>query len=233
MNNIKCLIVDDEPLAIDVIDHYLKRIQNVCITSCGNALEAFKLMGESDFDIIFLDIEMPVLNGLDFLKTISKPPAIIITTAYREYAVEGFDFEAIDYLLKPIPFPRFLKAFERAVKILKPAIPSEGKKQDEYIFLKTEKNHVKVFIDEILYIESLKDHIRLKTATSEWVSYQSLAAITDELPAERFLRIHRSFTIALNKVTSIKGSSVEIDGKLIPLSREQKEIALQKILNKK
>lgn len=231
MNNLRCLVIDDEPLAIDIIENYLARLQNIDVARCENAIDALKLMRDASFDIIFLDIEMPLLTGLDFLKNLTNPPAIIITTAYRDYAVESFDFEVIDFLLKPISFARFMKGFERAVKTLKPAHTSESSKKEEFLFLKVDKSHIKILVDDILFVESVKDYIRLKAKDNEWISYQSLSAITEALPADKFLRIHRSFTIALNKVNRIKGNSVEIAGELIPISREQKAMVVKKIMN--
>ncbi|HTE25400.1 LytR/AlgR family response regulator transcription factor [Flavitalea sp.] len=231
MNNLRCLVIDDEPLAIDIIENYLARLENIEATRCENAIEALKLMRDASFDIIFLDIEMPLLTGLDFLKSLANPPAIIITTAYRDYAVEGFDFEVVDFLLKPISFARFMKGFERAVKTLKATGAGESSKKEDFLFLKVDKSHIKILVDDILFVESVKDYVRLKAKENEWISYQSLTAITEALPADKFLRIHRSFTIALNKVGRIKGNYVEIAGELIPISREQKAMAVKRIMN--
>jgi DNA-binding LytR/AlgR family response regulator len=233
VNNLRCLIIDDEPLAIDVIENYLQRLNVTSISRCENAIEAFKLISNQPFDLVFLDIEMPMLTGLDLLKSIKDPPGIIITTAYREYAVEGYEFEVLDYLIKPIPFPRFMKAMERAVKTNRGATqPAENFTptfENESIFLKVDRKFVKILIKDILYIESLKDYIRVKTATDSFVSYQSLTSITEKLPADKFIRVHRSFTIAVEKVSVIQGSYLEIGGKLIPISREHRQEVLSKI----
>ncbi len=232
MKFFKCLIVDDEPLAIDVIENYLQRFENTESRRCENALDAFRLLKEEKFDLIFLDIEMPMLTGLDFLGTLKDPPPVIITTAYRDYAVEGFEFEALDYLIKPISFPRFIKAFERALKTTtgESGPPHDHPQDDsEYLFLKVDRKFIKIMIGEILYIESLKDYIRVTTKSSSFISYQSLTSITEKLPPEKFIRIHRSFTISIDKVKSIEGNSVEIDGKLLPISREHRQEVLKKI----
>jgi DNA-binding LytR/AlgR family response regulator len=232
MKNFKCLIVDDEPLAIDVIENYLQRFENVETRRCENALDAFRLLKEEKFDLIFLDIEMPLLTGLDFLGTLKDPPPVIITTAYRDYAVEGFEFEALDYLIKPISFPRFVKAFERALKINaggNNALNDNQREENEYLFLKVDRKFVKILISDILHIESLKDYIRVTTKSSSLISYQSLTSITEKLPADKFIRIHRSFTISIDKVNSIEGNCVEIDGKLLPISREHRQEVLKKI----
>jgi DNA-binding LytR/AlgR family response regulator len=226
------MIVDDEPLAIDVIENYLQRLDAKSITRCENAVEAFQALQKRPYDLVFLDIEMPLLSGLEFLKSIKDPPAIIITTAYREYAVEGFELEVIDYLVKPISFSRFMKAIERALKASRQPLKNEEISRpgvSEYLFLKVDRKFVKVLIKDILYIESLKDYVRVKTADHAWISYQSLADITDKLPAEKFIRVHRSFTIAIDKVSMIDGNCVEIAGKLIPISREHRQEVLKKI----
>ncbi len=232
MKPFKCLIVDDEPLAIDIIENYLQRFENVEFRRCENALDAFRVLKEEKFDLIFLDIEMPMLTGLDFLGTLKDPPPVIITTAYRDYAVEGFEFEALDYLVKPISFPRFVKAFERAMKSVR-SIESLSENnpgdENEYLFLKVDRKFVKIMMSDILYIESLKDYIRVTTKSSSLISYQSLTSITEKLPPEKFIRIHRSFTIGIDKVNSIEGNSVEIDGKLLPISREHRQDVLKKI----
>jgi DNA-binding LytR/AlgR family response regulator len=231
MKNFKCLIVDDEPLAIDVLENYLQRFENVEARRCENALDAFRFLKEEKFDLIFLDIEMPLLTGLDFLGTLKDPPPVIITTAYRDYAVEGFEFEALDYLVKPISFRRFVKAFERALKI-KTGGDHQNDNQpedNEYLFLKVDRKFVKILISDILYIESLKDYVRVTTKSSSFISYQSLTSITEKLPSDKFIRIHRSFTISIDKVNSIEGNCIEIDGKLLPISREHRQEVLKKI----
>jgi len=232
MKPFKCLIVDDEPLAIDIIENYLQRFENVETRRCENALDAFRLLKEEKYDLIFLDIEMPMLTGLDFLGTLKDPPPVIITTAYRDYAVEGFEFEALDYLVKPISFPRFVKAFERALKSVTNTenLPENNQgDENEYLFLKVDRKFVKIMMSDILYIESLKDYIRVTTKSSSLISYQSLTSITEKLPSEKFIRIHRSFTIGIDKVNSIEGNCVEIDGKLLPISREHRQEVLKKI----
>lgn len=226
LKHMKCLVVDDEPLAIDIIENYLNRFEHVETRRCENAVEAFRLLQQESFDLIFLDIEMPVLSGIDFLGSIKDPPPVIVTTAYRDYAVEGFEFEVLDYLVKPISFPRFMKAFERASKLLSGSGKTkahEAADENDYLFLKVDRKFMKIMISDILYIESLKDYIRVTTKMSSFISYQSLTAITEKLPPGKFLRIHRSYTIAIEKVNSLEGNCVEIDGKLIPISREHRQ----------
>lgn len=241
LKDLNYMIVDDEPLAIDVIENYLQRLDAKSITRCENAVEAFQALQDRSYDLIFLDIEMPLLSGLEFLKSLKHPPSIIITTAYRDYAVEGFELEVVDYLVKPVSFPRFMRAMEKMLKTGRPVSPAPPAPpppsreepvrtpESEYLFLKVDRKFIKVLIKDILYIESLKDYIRVKTPDHAWITYQSLAEITDKLPADKFIRVHRSFTIAIDKVSMIEGSCVEIDGKLIPISRENRQEVLKKI----
>ena len=234
IKSFKCLLIDDEPLAIDVIENYLRRLDHVETKRCENAIEALRFLKDETFDLIFLDIEMPLLTGFDLLGTIKNPPPVIITTAYRDYAVEGFEFEVLDYLVKPISFPRFMKAFERATKHTTAEKTGENNVADEndYLFLKADRKFVKITIADILYIESLKDYIRVTTKSTSLLSYQSLTAITEKLPADKFLRIHRSFTIAIDKVNVVEGNCVEIQGKFIPISREHRPEVLKKFITK-
>jgi len=230
LKDLHYMIVDDEPLAIDVIENYLQRLEATHITKCGNAVEAFQLLQKKAIDCIFLDIEMPLLSGLDLLKSLKEPPAIIITTAYRDYAVEGFELEVTDYLVKPISFPRFMKALEKIAKTARPQKedePPAGSK--DHLFLKVDKKFIKVLIADILFIESLKDYVRVHTRDGAYITYQSLTEITDKLPADNFARVHRSYTIALDKINGIDGNCVDIAGKLIPVSRENRPNVFRKL----
>jgi DNA-binding LytR/AlgR family response regulator len=228
---LKCLILDDEPLAIDVIDNYLKRLPNIESFKCNNAIDAFQIMQREKIDMIFLDIEMPQMSGLDFLKTMKIPPAVVITTAYRDYAVEGYEHDALDYLVKPISFPRFMKAFEKVLKTLRTNfLPAEDpESENSNLFLKVSGKLVKISIAEILYVESLKDYIKVVTPGNFWISYQTLTSITEKLPDDKFMRIHRSFTVAIDKVSAVNGSNVEIAGKLIPISRDLRQEVVKRV----
>ena len=238
LKDLRYMIIDDEPLAIDVIENYLQRIEAADISRCGNAVEAFRLLQKNPIDCIFLDIEMPLLSGLDLLKSLKEPPAIIITTAYRDYAVEGFELEVMDYLVKPISFPRFMKALEKIARTATgPAVrpapasasASAGAAGKDHLFLKIDKKFIKIGIADILYIESLKDYVRVHTRDGAYVTYQSLTEITDKLPTGQFARVHRSYTIALDKINGIDGNCVEIGGKLIPVSREHRQDVFRKL----
>lgn len=244
---IKCLIVDDEPLAIQVIENYLDRLQDFeIVASCESAIEAFHIIQEKDIDLLLLDINMPMLNGIEFLKSIENPPEVIFTTAYRDYAVESYELNVLDYLVKPIPFQRFLKALHKAKKYIElvnrnsllrenHAFESHENihpvhKEEAFIFLKVDKKRVKIALDDIFHIESLKDYIRVFTKNDEYIVHQSLTKITESLPEKYFMRVHRSYTISLRKVSAIDGNQVEINGKWIPIGRLYQQQVKEKLL---
>jgi len=232
---IKCIIIDDEPLAIKVIENHLSNFLNMELVATYNtAIAALPTIESGEIDVIFLDINMPKMSGLDFLRSLPTKPHIIITTAYREYAVESFDLDVLDYLVKPIPFSRFLKAI---TKINNRVTKEKGKtseasfKEEPFIFLKVDKKLMKIKLNDILFIESLKDYIKVITTAGDYLVHKSMTSISEELPSENFLRIHRSFTIAINKIKSIEGNSVEIANRRIPIGRNYLQFAKQKILN--
>lgn len=234
---IHCQIVDDEPLAINVIKKFLEHFQYAeVVSSCENAMDAFAYISGNPVDLLFLDINMPTLNGLDFLKSLKEPPLVIITSAYRDYAVEGFELNVLDYLVKPISFQRFLKAMDKANTAIRekrainqPLVTSPDKSKS-FIFLKVDKKMVKIYLDEILYIESLKDYVRIHTVYEDLVTHQNLNSMAKMLPSDSFIRIHKSYTISVDKVKSIEGNCVEIAGKLIPLGRNYRKQVKEHIL---
>ena len=223
MLKIKCIIIDDEPLAIQIIEKYLLEFQNFeLIASFRNPLNALTVLEEHAIDVIFLDINMPKMNGLEFVRNLGSKPNIIITTAYREYAVDSFTLNVLDYLVKPIPFNRFLKSINKItqqVHLQKGKMDVQGS-NDSHIFLKVDKKLVKINFVDIFYIESLKDYIKIFTAVGDYLVHKSLTGITEELPSSNFIRIHRSYTIAIDKVKSIEGNLVEISSKRIPIGRK-------------
>lgn len=233
---IRCLIVDDEPLAINIIKKFLLQLQHTeVVGTCENAMEAFNYVSEKPVDLLFLDINMPTINGLDFLKSLQNPPPVIITSAYRDFAADGFELNALDYLIKPISFQRFLKAINKATGVIRQLNRMDTRLVDNepsksFIFLKVDKKMVKVYLDEILYIESLKDYVRIRTVFEDLVTHQNLSSMAKILPPNKFLRIHKSYTIALDKVKSIDGNCVEIATKLIPIGRNFRKEAKEQIL---
>ena len=231
---IKCIIIDDEPLAIQIIEKYLKEFKNFeLIATFNNPIVAISTIKEHNINVIFLDINMPKMNGFEFVKTLEYKPNIVITTAYREYAAESYDLDVLDYLVKPIPFNRFLKAINKItqqVYIQKGAKINDELDNESHIFLKVDKKLVKIKFDDIFYIESLKDYIKVFTAIGDYLVHSSLTGITEELPKDNFIRIHRSYTIAIDKVVSIEGNLVEIQSKRIPIGRKYVNHAKRTIL---
>jgi DNA-binding LytR/AlgR family response regulator len=223
MKDLRCLIVDDEPLALDVVVNYLERLDIRAITRCDNGIDAFRHLQQQTFDLLFLDIEMPQLTGFDLLKSLTHRPLVVITTAWRDFAVESFEWEVLDYLVKPFSFPRFLQAMEKAIRTLQHPIPTPPPSppigETNFLFLKSDRQYVKVEITSILYIESLKDYIRVVTTNDTLLCHQSLTDITAKLPPDQFLRVHRSYTIALAKIDQVRTHCAHIGGKLIPISR--------------
>ena len=235
---IRCLIIDDEPLAINVIKKFLQEFQYAeLVGTCESAMEAFSYVTDNPVDLLFLDINMPTINGLDFLKSLKSPPLVIITSAYRDYAVDGFELNVLDYLVKPISFQRFLTAMDKASSAMREKQKAEipvvnvQEKNKSFIFLKVDKKMVKIYLDEILYIESLKDYVRIRTVYEDLVTHQNLNSMAKILPSDNFLRIHKSYTIAIDKVKSIEGNCVEIATKLIPIGRNYRKEAKEQILN--
>lgn len=226
--SLNCIIIDDEPLAINVIKNHISKISHLDVkASFNNAVEALEFMRTNTTDVIFLDIDMPVLDGLSFLKTLEKKPAVIITTAHEEFAVKGYELDVFDYLIKPIPFPRFLKAIDKLKRIRQ-----NLSKENEYLFIKIGKKKMKkIYLNDIILVESLKDYIRVITRHGKYVVHQTLSSFTDSLPPRKFLRIHRSYTISIDKVEALEGNSVEINGSLYVIGRSYLNEAKIKILN--
>ncbi len=220
MTRPRCMVVDDEPLAIDVVVSYLERldIEPVC---CENSVEALQLLQSQRFQLLFLDIEMPGLNGLSLLRSLSQPPAVVITTAYRDFAVEGFELEVLDYLVKPFSFSRLQQTMDKFQRWH--ALEKETAPQEEHLFLKVDKQLVQVMIRDILYIESKKDYVRVVTTAGEHLCHLTLTDLTAKLGEEKFFRAHRSFTVALDKINLFRDNRVHIGEKIIPVSREQRQ----------
>jgi len=231
---IKCIIIDDEPLAIKIIETYLKEFPNIeLIGTFNNPLKATQIIEGEQVDVVFIDIKMPKINGLDVIKNTNSKVHFIITSAFREFAVESYYLDVLDYMVKPIPFNRFLKSINKLTqqiyleRNLGETAPNDEK---SFIFLKVDKKLIKIKFEDILFIESLKDYIKVITHTDSHLVHKTLTGITEELPAERFLRIHRSFTIAIDKVDSIEGNTVHIEKNRIPIGRKYIEYAKDIIL---
>ncbi|MEO9805529.1 MAG: LytTR family DNA-binding domain-containing protein [Reichenbachiella sp.] len=231
---LKCIIVDDEPLAIEVIESYVERIESlVLVGKFRNAIKAFDFIQSGEqVDLIFLDIQMPKLTGIEFLKTLQQPPKVIFTTAYREYALEGFDLEVLDYLLKPISFDRFMKAISKAIN--QSTLTNEGDVSvasdgEDFIFFKCDKKMIRVSLKDILYIESIKDYVKIKTADKEVVTHQKISVLETKLPETHFIRIHRSFIVNIPKIESYSASEIELNNESIPVGRNYKLEVMERL----
>jgi len=221
MSKIKCIIVEDEPLAVKILADYILQIPFLELQgSFKDAILATEYLQEHHTDIIFLDIHLPKLKGMAFLKTLINPPAAIITTAYHQYAVEGFDLNVTDYLLKPFEFERFLVAVNKVRRPLVNQLLNKGEQNiKDHLFLMVQKKKVKVLFSEILYIESQREYVRVVCTKNEYISKMSTHEIESLLPEKLFKRIHRSFIISLNKIDSYTAEMVELNGTAIPIGR--------------
>jgi two-component system, LytTR family, response regulator len=225
MSKIKCIIIEDEPLAVKVLTDYISQVPFLELNgSFKDAILATDYLRDHQADLIFLDIHLPKLKGMAFLKTLTHPPAIIITTAYHQYAVEGFEMNVTDYLLKPFDFERFLVAVTK-VKTAKTEMPGneEARTTKDHLFLNVQKKKVKILFQDIIYIESQREYIKIVTSKGEYLSKMSTHEIEDLLPASQFKRIHRSYIISLNKIDSYTAEEVEVSGISIPIGRGYRE----------
>lgn len=227
---IKTLIVDDEPHAIAVIETYVENFPELeLVAKCSTAIQAFQVLQQHKIDLIFLDVKMPGLTGTDFIRSLKNPPKVIFTTAYQDYALEGFDLNAIDYLLKPVPFDRFLKAIDKVFALYKvnpnkisiAEKPAE-QKSDVFLYLRVERKMVKVNVNDIYWIESLKDYIKVVLKDKVLISKQKISLLEELLPEDKFVRIHRSFIVSMEKIESYHSYSVDVLGKELPIGRNYK-----------
>ncbi len=235
---LKTFIVDDEPHAIEVVRKYIAQIPGIeLLGTCRNAIHAFQELKKKEVDLIFLDINMPGLSGTELVRSLQNPPLVIFTTAYQEYAIEGFDLNAVDYLLKPIPFDRFLRAVDKVLNLhkLQTTVQSvtEAAKpviapQPFYIYMRIDRQLIKLDTEDILWIESDKDYIKVVTNKQTHITKQKISAMENLLPISAFLRVHRSFIIPLNKVKGYNPNYVMIGNTKIPIGRNYKQICLEK-----
>ncbi|MDZ4808818.1 MAG: LytTR family DNA-binding domain-containing protein [Bacteroidota bacterium] len=243
MKKISCAIIDDEPIARNILEDFITQDDRLLLNgNYKNAKEALKGIMTQPVELVFLDINMPGLTGFQFLKSMTNPPAVIFTTAYREHAMEGFDANAIDYLLKPIAIERFLLSVNKAWKYLRPA-PFETTEQalvnesDDFFFVKADGGLVKIFFEEILFIEALKEYVKIVTNDKSVITYHTISGLEEKLPAGKFYRIHRSYIVNIKAITSIEGFAVKIDKHELPVSRNERDafvelVASGKIISK-
>ena len=222
---IRCLVVDDEPPARDVLRRYIGEIPLLHLAGeCANAVEALALLQRQPIDLLFLDISMPQLKGTELLKILQHPPRVIFTTAHAEYALEGYELDALDYLLKPIQFDRFLKAVNKAYTVAVPAAAfaytqKEALKKEAFVYFRVERKMLKVMLDDILYAESMKDYIKVFTRQGTIVTKQSISSLEAMLPEDGFVRTHRSFIVSLSKIRSFTSELIEVDRAEIPIGK--------------
>ena len=241
MNKVNCLIVDDEELARNLVENYIGRLPHLEIVGkSANPLEAMQVLQAEKVDIMFLDIQMPELTGVEFLKTLSYKPLVIFTTAYKEYAIQSYELDAVDYLLKPFRFERFLQAVNKASKLLKAEQETNSNEravkpiQDEkdtkdYILVKSDFKVFRMFYKDILYIESMKEYVAYHTKDGRTLSLYSLKKLQQELPADKFMRIHKSHIINIDMVSALEGNMVHLGDKRIPIGSSYKDEVIKRI----
>lgn len=226
----RCLIVDDEPPARQLLESYLKRLDDFdVVNQFGNAVDAFSFLQNHDVDLMFLDIQMPHMTGLELLKSLRHPPRVVLTTAFREYALEGFELDVLDYLVKPISFERFMKAIGKYHHyihrpVIQESVPAAF--EGAYMFVKVNKDQVKVYLRDILYVESIKDYLKIVTKDRSYLTYHRLSSMEDKLPGDHFVRIHKSYIVSMSKIHSCRNDLVRIGGAELPIGRVYKKIFL-------
>ena len=232
---IKCVIVEDEVLAQNVLQSHLQKLDRFeLIAICNNALEAGEVLNNHDVDLMFLDVQLPGMTGLNFLRTLASPPLVVITTAYSEYAVESYEFNIIDYLLKPISFERFCRAVNKIVdgKLFTPGIKENDNSSADHIFVKSNSKFIKVNFSGILYIEGMRDYLKIHTREYSLVTLQTMNDMEKILSGKQFIRVHKSYIIAIAHIKSIYGNSIEMENVTIPVGINYKDKVMQ-LVNKK
>ncbi|MBS1608660.1 MAG: response regulator transcription factor [Bacteroidetes bacterium] len=235
MHQYSCILVEDEPIAAEVLEDYINQVPFLQLKKkCSDAIYALETLQEEDVDLIFLDIHLPKLKGLDFIKTLKHPPKIIITSAYQEYALQGYELNVLDYLLKPVEFSRFLMAVNKLKQQdnAKTISTAHTKPEDRsHLFFNVNKKHVKIYLDDILYIESLREYVKITTKEKSILTKIQLGEIEEMLARNNFLRVHRSFIISKSKIESFSPAEIEINGVQIPIGRNYKEWVMASLQN--
>lgn len=232
---LKVIIVEDEHLAAEGLKSYVAEIEFLeLIAYCENALQANKIISEQAIDLIFLDIQMPKLTGIDFLRSLSKPPMVIFTTAYPNYALQGYELDVIDYLVKPYPFDRFLKAVNKAkdrflLEQSSSAEPSQTDKTD-YFFVKTDQKLEKVITNDIYFVKAMENYVVIYSSNQKIMSLMTMKSMEEKLPTNQFLRIHKSYIVNINKIESLEGNFLNVKSHQLPISRQKKQEVLDKII---
>ena len=233
MMPIRCLIIDDEPLARKGLKEYIGDVDFLHLEgSFDSPMKAMELLGTGAIQLVFLDIEMPRLNGIDFFKSLHAPPPVIFTTAYPQYALESYELNALDYLVKPVSFERFLKAALKAREYYEVRQKNEASAgaRDDYFFIKADNKLVKVLFEDILFVEALQNYVALHTRSKKLVTYLTFRSIEEYLPADQFIKTHKSFIVAASKIDNIEGNDIHIGEHLVPISRALKEEVMDRLL---
>jgi len=232
---LRCLLIDDEPPALKILASYISNINGLEIVGqCKNALEALDVLNQHTVDVIFLDIKMPKILGTEFLKNLSHPPKVIFVTAYRDYAVEGYELDAVDYLVKPVSFERFFKAITKLNRMMGKETISASvdykSNPEAFVYLKVDKDMKKIFVNDIVYIESWKDYIKLFLVNGKnLIAKQTITAMENLLSEHKFMRVHRSYMVSINKISGYNGISVQLETKEIPIGRLYKQVVMEKL----
>ena len=235
---IKTIIVDDEPLALDILEAFIEKMPNLeLVARCENAFEANEAINAQQVDLIFLDIQMPQMNGIEFLKSLQNPPSVIFTTAFSDYAIEGFELNAVDYLLKPISMDRFMKAVNKASDRINQTSKNGGNEEEGYFFVKADKKLVKINFDDIIYIEGLKDYVIIKQESGRVITLQTMKSLEAKLPSPPFKRVHRSYIVNTDRIKALDGNSLEViekgQVKILPIGKNYRDDLLKQINEKK
>ena len=229
--NIRCIVTDDEPMARKGLQGYIEKIDFLeLVAVCENAIELNSVLKQQPVDLLFLDIEMPYMTGIELLKNLSSAPKVIFTTAYDKYALQGFELEVLDYLLKPVSFERFLKAANKAYDYFK--LMEAGEQRIDHLFVKADNKLEKVRFDDILFVEALENYIGIYTSGKKIITHSTLKAFQEKLPQQRFLQPHKSYLVAIDKINSIEGNVLHIQQYQVPISKYQKEEVLERIVKK-
>jgi DNA-binding LytR/AlgR family response regulator len=234
-NQINCIIIDDEPLARKGLKEYIQDIDFLnLVGEFDNAVKATEVIAKGNVQLLFLDIQMPKITGLAFFRALKQPPPVIFTTAYPQYALEGFDVNALDYLVKPISFDRFLKAAAKAKEYYELRETNESRKNnDDHFFIKADNKLVKISFDDILFVEALQNYVTIHTTTKKFITYLTFKSVEEYLPTDQFIKTHKSFIVAASRIESIEGNEIRIKEHHIPISRNEKEQVMERLLKGK
>ena len=231
---INCVIIDDEPLAREGLASYVREVDFLNLSGvCENPLELLPVIDRQAVDLVLLDIQMPKMNGIEFLKILQKPPMVIITTAYPSYALEGFQLNVLDYLLKPIAFERFFKAANKARDYHKLLTGDPAKQDEDYFFIKCGSKYEKVFFEDILYVEGMQNYVTIYSTRGKYVTMLSLKSLEEKLAGTAFIRVHKSFIASISKIDGIEGNELFIQSSRVPISRNYREQVIEKVISKR